>query len=178
MPPDTSSPVFAGDKKVGRPLLYRPERALVAWGTPRVPRWLETYHLTLLTLVWSGLNAVFGVLAQRDLRWFWGVWLGRVCPERTRLKRLHEAMDDVPPVIAAEAGGAETVPFPEGAATGVGLKHGEIEVRGRGGAGKAFDMGQKAGAEPVAAQARGKDHQAQISVACFGKAEAQFGKAR
>lgn len=73
MPTETSPPAFAGDKKVGRPLLYGPERALVAWGTPRVPRWLETYHLTLLTLLWSGLNAVFGVLARSDLRWFWGV---------------------------------------------------------------------------------------------------------
>lgn len=66
---------FAGDKKVGRPLLHGPERALVAWGTPRVPRWLETYHLTLLTLVWSALNGLFGLLARGDIRWFWMISL-------------------------------------------------------------------------------------------------------
>lgn len=66
---------FAGDKKVGRPLLHGPERALVAWGTPRVPRWLETNHLTLLTLAWSALNALFGMLARDDIRWFWMVSL-------------------------------------------------------------------------------------------------------
>ncbi len=62
---------FAGDQKVGRPLLHGPERAFVAWGTPRVPRWLETYHLTLLTLLWSAGNVLFAWLARGDLRWFW-----------------------------------------------------------------------------------------------------------
>lgn len=66
---------FAGDQKVGRPLLHGPERSFVAWGTPRVPRWLETYHLTLLTLVWSAGNLLFGWLARDDIRWFWMVSL-------------------------------------------------------------------------------------------------------
>jgi len=34
---------------------------------------LVTYHLTLLTPVWSILIAVFGYLAARDLRWLWMV---------------------------------------------------------------------------------------------------------
>lgn len=73
--PPMASGDFAGDKKVGQPLLHGPERAFVAWGTPRVPRWLATHHLTLLTLVWSALNALFGVLARDDLRWFWMISL-------------------------------------------------------------------------------------------------------
>ena len=87
-------------------------------------------------------------------------------------------MDDVPPVIAAKACGAEAVPFPEGAAAGVGLKHGEIKVGGRRRTGECLDMGQKSGAKAVAAQARGKDHQAKIGIARFGKAEAELCKSR
>ena len=64
---------FGGDKKVGQSILHGPEKALVAWGTPKIPQWLETYHLTLLTLVWSGLNVVFGYLAQSNLHWLWMV---------------------------------------------------------------------------------------------------------
>ena len=40
---------------------------------PRIPSWLETYHLTMLTLVWSGLILFFSYLARNDLRWLWGV---------------------------------------------------------------------------------------------------------
>lgn len=48
-----------------------PEKKFVAWGTPRIPSWLETYHLTLLTVLWSLLNGLFGYLARSDLRWLW-----------------------------------------------------------------------------------------------------------
>lgn len=65
--------VFAGDRKVGQSLLSGPEKALVKWGTPCVPVWLQTYHLTLLTLLWSALNVLFGFLAAQDLRWLWGI---------------------------------------------------------------------------------------------------------
>ncbi len=64
---------FGGDKKIGRSLLSTPEQALVAWGTPRIPGYIETYHLTMLTLVWSFLNPVFGYLAQSNLQWLWMV---------------------------------------------------------------------------------------------------------
>ena len=47
------------------------ERRLAAFVLPRIPRWLETYHLTLLSLVWSLLMVVSGYLAARDLRWLW-----------------------------------------------------------------------------------------------------------
>src|SRR5690554_2046120 len=65
--------IFAGDEKVGRSILSGPERALVDWGVSEIPSWLETYHLTLLTVLWSGLNMLFGWLAANDLRWLWGV---------------------------------------------------------------------------------------------------------
>jgi len=68
---------FAGDKKVGDSILGKAERAFKAWGLPKVPGWLETYHLTMLTLVWSGLNILWGYLAQvqNNLHWLWMVSL-------------------------------------------------------------------------------------------------------
>lgn len=68
-------PMFGGDKKVGASILSGPEKALVAWGTPRVPGWLETYHLTMMTVLWSGLNVVFGYLGRENLHWLWAVSL-------------------------------------------------------------------------------------------------------
>src|SRR2546429_4119729 len=62
---------FAGAGKRNTGLLVPLERRLAAFVLPRVPRWLETYHLTLLTPVWSILIVVFGYLAARDLRWLW-----------------------------------------------------------------------------------------------------------
>jgi phosphatidylglycerophosphate synthase len=38
---------------------------------PRIPSWLETYHLTLLTLLWCALIVVSGALAAGDIRWLW-----------------------------------------------------------------------------------------------------------
>ena len=47
------------------------ERRLAAFVVPRIPRWLETYHLTLLTGVWCGGLVLFGYLAAADVRWLW-----------------------------------------------------------------------------------------------------------
>jgi len=63
--------VFAGAGKTNSGLLVPLERRLASFVLPRVPRWLETYHLTLVTPVWSVLIVVFGYLAARDLRWLW-----------------------------------------------------------------------------------------------------------
>ena len=62
---------FAGAGKTNSGLLVPLERRLASFVLPRVPRWLETYHLTLVTPVWSVLIVVFGYLAARDLRWLW-----------------------------------------------------------------------------------------------------------
>ena len=64
---------FAGAGKTNTGLLVPLERRLARFVLPRVPLWLETYHLTLLTPVWSILIVVFGYLAARDLRWLWMV---------------------------------------------------------------------------------------------------------
>lgn len=64
---------FAGDKKVGASILGRWEKRFVAQWLPRIPDSIETYHLTLLTLLWSLLALVFFWLAKSNLHWLWGV---------------------------------------------------------------------------------------------------------
>lgn len=64
---------FAGATKTNTSFLTPLERRLAVRVLPRIPSWLETYHLTMLTLVWSGLILLFSWLASRDLRWLWGV---------------------------------------------------------------------------------------------------------
>lgn len=62
---------FAGDRKYGKSLLSGPEDRLRAWAVPRIPRWIETQHLTMLTLVWSVVNIVIAFYAQQEIRWLW-----------------------------------------------------------------------------------------------------------
>lgn len=66
--------MFGGDKKFGQSLLHAPEEALKRVLLPWVPRWLETNHLTLMTLPWCGLILLFSYFAQRhSIAWLWGV---------------------------------------------------------------------------------------------------------
>lgn len=62
---------FNGDKKVGKSILTRVEDRLKEWLVPRVPRRVETYHLTLTTVLWCILIIVFSFLARYDMRWMW-----------------------------------------------------------------------------------------------------------
>jgi phosphatidylglycerophosphate synthase len=62
---------FAGAGKTNSGMLVPLERRLTAFVLPRIPRWLETYHLTLLTPVWAVGIALFGYLAADNLRWLW-----------------------------------------------------------------------------------------------------------
>ena len=64
---------FAGGSKINTSFLTPFERRLASRVLPRIPSWLETYHLTMLTLVWSSLILLFSYFAARDLRWLWGV---------------------------------------------------------------------------------------------------------
>jgi len=64
---------FAGATKTNTSFLTPLERRLAIRVLPRIPSWLETYHLTMLTLVWSGFILFFSYLAKNDLRWLWGV---------------------------------------------------------------------------------------------------------
>ncbi len=64
---------FAGDKKKGDWILAKAEKRMVNWMVPRVPPFLETYHLTMLTLVWSIGIVACSVLAVNNINWLWGV---------------------------------------------------------------------------------------------------------
>jgi archaetidylinositol phosphate synthase len=64
---------FAGATKTNTSFLTPIERRLAPRVLPLIPSWLETYHLTMLTLVWSGFILLFSYWAARDLRWLWGV---------------------------------------------------------------------------------------------------------
>ena len=62
---------FGGDKKTGKWIFANLERRMVTWLVPKVPSWLETYHLTMLTLVWSIGIVVASLLARQNLHWLW-----------------------------------------------------------------------------------------------------------
>lgn len=64
---------FAGDKKVGSSILSGPENRFKFWAVPKLPCWLETNHLTMMTLVWSVMNVLLAYAAAHSLQWLWAV---------------------------------------------------------------------------------------------------------
>jgi len=70
---------FAGASKINTSFLSPLERRLAPAVVPRIPRWLETHHLTMLTLLWAGLILFFSYLARGDIRWLWMVSLMIFC---------------------------------------------------------------------------------------------------
>jgi archaetidylinositol phosphate synthase len=66
---------FAGANKTNTSFLSPLERRLSPIVLPRIPSWLQTQHLTMLTLIWSLLILGFSYLAATDVRWLWGVSL-------------------------------------------------------------------------------------------------------
>jgi len=64
---------FAGAHKTNNSFLSPLERRLAPLVIPRIPLWLETQHLTMLTILWSLLILLFSFLAARNLRWLWMV---------------------------------------------------------------------------------------------------------
>jgi archaetidylinositol phosphate synthase len=66
---------FAGADKTNTSFLSPLERRLSPFVLRRIPLWLQTHHLTMLTLVWSLLILGFSYLAATEVRWLWGVSL-------------------------------------------------------------------------------------------------------
>lgn len=64
---------FAGDKKVGRSWLHKPEKKAIKWLIKYVPKKIETYHLTLATIPISILIIIFSFLATHEIYWLWAV---------------------------------------------------------------------------------------------------------
>jgi hypothetical protein len=69
----TETQQFAGASKSNNSFLTPFERRLAPVVLPRIPAWLQTYHLTMLTLLWTALILLFSYWAAKDLRWLWGV---------------------------------------------------------------------------------------------------------
>jgi phosphatidylglycerophosphate synthase len=63
---------FAGDKKVGKSVLSNAENKLKYWLVPKVPEYIETYHLTMMTVVWSIGNVVLSFFVKNNhfVLWF------------------------------------------------------------------------------------------------------------
>jgi phosphatidylglycerophosphate synthase len=66
---------FGGASKVGESVLGAAEKRFIQWMVPRIPAVIAGWHLTLCTVLWSGLAIVFGLFARHDLRWLWFVSL-------------------------------------------------------------------------------------------------------
>ena len=62
---------FAGDKKVGSSILTPAETKLKNWLIPKIPPHIETYHLTMTTVLWSLGAVLFGYLASFNRQWVW-----------------------------------------------------------------------------------------------------------
>ncbi|OGH87653.1 MAG: hypothetical protein A3J93_03995 [Candidatus Magasanikbacteria bacterium RIFOXYC2_FULL_42_28] len=62
---------FHGHEKVGESLLSPFEKILVAKYVSKIPAGIQTYHLTLLTILWSALIILFGYLSQTNVHWLW-----------------------------------------------------------------------------------------------------------
>lgn len=63
---------FRGDQKVGQSWVGQWERRFVARHIERIPLWLETYHLTAMTVLWSAAVIVCGALAASHRAWLLG----------------------------------------------------------------------------------------------------------
>ncbi|MBN2019104.1 MAG: hypothetical protein JW749_02635 [Sedimentisphaerales bacterium] len=63
---------FGGDKKLPmRTFLARWERKFIDALVPMFPQWIQGYHLTLTTILWSAGLIAFGYLAKNNFKWLW-----------------------------------------------------------------------------------------------------------
>ena len=68
----THNTTFQGDKKLPmNSLLGRVEKRLIQATVTKFPCWIEGYHLTLMTILWSAGIIGFGYLAQQNRHWLW-----------------------------------------------------------------------------------------------------------
>lgn len=66
------NPKFTGDKKLKmKTLLAKPERKFIDSNVAKFPLWIEGYHLTLTTVLWSAGVIGFGYLAKENINWLW-----------------------------------------------------------------------------------------------------------
>jgi len=61
------------DKKFGKSLFHGLEQKLIHFFVAKIPKSIETYHLTLLTIPWCLGIIGMSYLAQNNIAWLWGV---------------------------------------------------------------------------------------------------------
>lgn len=64
-----ANPQFKGHEKKGKWLLLPFENWLFDHTIPWLPKWIETYHLTYSTLLWSAAIVFLGYYWGSDVRW-------------------------------------------------------------------------------------------------------------
>jgi phosphatidylglycerophosphate synthase len=62
---------FGGSVRVGQSFFQPLEHKFLDWMVPKIPSWLQTYHLTLLTIPWCGFIVLGGYLGQKNPAWLW-----------------------------------------------------------------------------------------------------------
>ena len=67
-----NSQSFKGDKKLPmKSLLAGYERKFIDANVSKFPNWLQSYHLTLITIPLTAGMIIFGYLAKTNLNWLW-----------------------------------------------------------------------------------------------------------
>jgi len=66
---------FSTQKRVGQFLFSKIEAKLLGKYVSKFPSCIETYHLTILTIVWSALIILFGYFAIENIYWLFGISL-------------------------------------------------------------------------------------------------------
>ena len=69
----------AVNNRTSTSFLYRWEQAIIAAWLPRIPAWVQTHHLTLLSVLWSLGVLACARLALADIRWLWAHALIILC---------------------------------------------------------------------------------------------------
>jgi len=64
---------FNGATKKGLSFLGKYEIKFRDKIVPHIPKYIETYHLTLLTIVWSTLIIIFAYLTKYSISWIWAI---------------------------------------------------------------------------------------------------------
>jgi len=66
---------FSDNQKEGDWFLRVAEDKFRGKFVPHIPKFIETYHLTYMTVLWSLLIVLFGWLARNNINWMWMVSL-------------------------------------------------------------------------------------------------------
>ena len=64
---------LSGRKRKLTSMIEPLQQKFVDYVVPRIPKQIETYHLTLMTLPLSLMAIMFGYMARVDPRWIWGI---------------------------------------------------------------------------------------------------------